>query len=87
MSMSSLVSLGMYNADRYCGYCGNEDTSRTYAFTAAMLSPETYEAMLNRGWRRYQGQMSNLTIGVEGTCISLIYGIRAVNCILYTHRK
>ena len=51
--MASVVTSGTYHKNHNCGYCGSEDTAQSYGFTSLALRPETYEAMLNRGWRRY----------------------------------
>ena len=73
MSLSSFVSLGAYSEKHSCGYCGQNDTARSFGFYAPLMNVETYETMLNRGWRRYETPLCFVVdcIGVGGICINL----------------
>jgi arginyl-tRNA---protein transferase len=53
MSFSAFASLGAYQEKVRCGYCGSEDTAHSYGFYSPLMTVQAYEAMLNRGWRRY----------------------------------
>lgn len=53
MSFSAFVGLGAYREQVRCGYCGSEDTAHSYGFYSPLMTVQAYEAMLNRGWRRY----------------------------------
>lgn len=64
VSLSSLVSLGAYSNKHSCGYCGGNDTSHSFGFYAPLMSVETYEALLNRGWRRWQPTFVHLIFQV-----------------------
>jgi hypothetical protein len=49
---SSFVTLGSYHDGTACGYCGQSSSARSYGFVAPVLGAETYERLINRGWRR-----------------------------------
>jgi len=48
--VSLLTPIGYRNNS--CGYCGNKSGSFSYYASFISLSPEFYQALLNRGWRR-----------------------------------
>jgi arginine-tRNA-protein transferase len=53
MSFSAFAGLGAYQQKVHCGYCGSENTAHSYGFYSPLMTVQAYEAMLNRGWRRY----------------------------------
>ena len=79
----SIVSLGAYGEGRSCGYCGKDDSASSFGFYSWQMSVDTYEAMLNRGWRRFPVSAASADhgIGAADTCTSPIYGIHAAVCI------
>lgn len=52
MASFSYAELGNYRGNHSCGYCGGHD-ARSFGFVTQGMRVETYEALLNRGWRRY----------------------------------
>jgi hypothetical protein len=82
MTHPSYVSMGAYCGNSRCGYCGSDNTAQNFGFYSPLMSVETYEAMLNRGWRR-SSLPNNLISGAGGTCINPIYGIPAAHFMLF----
>lgn len=46
------ISPGSYNEKSRCGYCGAKDSSQMYGFLAYELTPEEYQELIDRGFRR-----------------------------------
>jgi arginyl-tRNA---protein transferase len=53
MSFESFICLGSYQRGSSCGYCGKSDSACSFGFVTPMMKAETYESLINRGWRRY----------------------------------
>jgi Arginine-tRNA-protein transferase, N terminus len=78
----SIAQLGYYSADHRCGYCGSDSTGQSFGFRSPRMSAETYEAMLNRGWRRSIPR-ARLISEAGDTFINPIYAILVVDFMLY----
>ncbi|KAF2154113.1 arginine-tRNA-protein transferase 1 [Myriangium duriaei CBS 260.36] len=50
MQRSRLVPYGYQSGD--CGYCKNNETSAAYYAKSSYMTVETYQALVDRGWRR-----------------------------------